>query len=61
MHIQAINQQSLETVIPKKPQGKVLLLAGDHKGKRAVLLEKRTDKGIVLFRCFSTQRKPDFN
>ncbi|GMH34526.1 hypothetical protein BSKO_02360 [Bryopsis sp. KO-2023] len=45
--LEAVPQCCLETVIPKKAGGSILVLAGEFVGQQGKLLEKRSDKGVA--------------
>lgn len=45
--LEAVPQSCLETVIPKKSGGSVLVVAGEFRGQQGKLLEKRSDKGAA--------------
>lgn len=45
--LESVSQKCLETVIPKKAGGGVLIVAGKYRGQLGKLLEKRSDKGVA--------------
>ena len=59
--VQGVAQEQLETLVPKSEGVRVLVLAGEHRGQRARLLQRNADTGMAavqLTRDFTVVRLP---